>query len=462
MSTTTIAALATPPGTGGIAIIKISGPAAVAIARSVFKPADGGRDGFQSHRLRYGHVIDPADGRILDEVLVAVMRAPRSYTREDVVEINAHGGPRAVAEILKTVLDQGAVLAEPGEFTRRAFLNGRIDLTQAEAVAELIQAQSEDALQAAVALAGGGLKREVERIQEDCTELLAEVNAAIDFPEEVVLDEAGGPALGRAIETRLAAPLRGLVERAAKGRVLREGVAVTIAGRPNVGKSSLMNRLLLRERAIVTPHPGTTRDIIEERLLVKGIEVRLCDTAGIRASRDPIESAGIARALEQLDRADLVLLVLEAHRPVDAGDEAIFSAVRGKPVLPVFNKCDLLAAGAALPALPAGWGGAAPVSVSALTGEGLAQLTDAIHRLAGGEGARCAAGAVIPNLRQGILLNACLKAAEAAVEELGRGMPLEIAALHLSEILTGCAQVLGTRADPDTLERIFSRFCIGK
>jgi tRNA modification GTPase len=466
MNVDTIAALATPPGIGGISIIKVSGPQAIAIAKIVFRPAAarppaGLPPAFDSHRLYYGHVTDPASGRVIDEVLLGVMKAPRSYTREDVVEINAHGGPVAAREVLRTVLEQGARLAEPGEFTRRAFMNGRIDLTQAEAVVDLIQARTSRFLLSAAAQAGGWLKAEIEKIRQAAVDLLAELNAGIDFPEEV--EAPGSDAdLRCRVDADLAAPLRRLLLNCTEGRVLREGLAVAIVGRPNVGKSSLLNRLLGRDRAIVTPHPGTTRDVVEDCLNLDGVPVLLADTAGIHDSPDPVEAIGMQRTLEAVRNADLVLFVLEAHRPVSEGDRALFAGIGAKPVMFVLNKADLVAASGAAARVPEDWPRGRSCLVSALTGEGVEALRRAIARSAGGEDGLPSAGAVIPNLRQKLLLESCLEAADSAVKALEPGLGHEIAAIHLSDIVTGCGEVLGTHAGVDLLEHIFSRFCIGK
>jgi tRNA modification GTPase len=466
MNETTIAALATPAGTGGICIIKISGPSAISIARAIFKPA-APKSGcepescLESHRLYYGHVVDPASGCNLDEVLLSVMKAPRSYTREDVVEINAHGGPVAAREIIKLVLDQGARLAEPGEFTRRAFLNGRIDLTQAEAVVDLIQARTARFLQSAAAQAGGVLRQDIERVREACTEALVCLNASIDFPEDVG-EISDNRTMASTLQARLIAPLARLLQNYSDGRVLREGLTVVIVGRPNVGKSSLMNRLLSRERAIVTPHPGTTRDIIEDNLILRGIPVSLADTAGIHDSPDPVEVIGMQKALEQAQSADLILLVLEANRPLSGEDAAIFEKIRSKPVFFVLNKTDLLGPSGAAVEFPSDWPIEGRFLVSALNGQGVEALRDELNQSAGGANGLSSVGSVIPNLRQKIVLERCLAAASDAVDALGQDAPAEIIAIHLSDVMDGCAEILGTHVKVDLLESIFSRFCIGK
>ncbi len=331
MDNSTIAAIATPGGRGGIGIIKISGPKAVLIAKVIFSPADqqstsesgkrsslktATRAGYQSHRLNYGHIIDPGTGRIVDEVLLSVMKAPRSYTREDVVEINAHGGQAALNAILELVCKHGARIAEPGEFTQRAFLNGRIDLTQAEAVIDIINARTNKFLQVATAQVEGKLRRSIEQIREFLIELLTRAEAAIDFPDDVK-DIAEPERTAAEIEARVIKPLRTLIQYHVDGRVLRDGLKVAVIGRPNVGKSSLLNCLVQKERAIVTDVPGTTRDMIEEALNIDGYSVILTDTAGLHDTDDPIETLGIEKTIENVNGADLVLFMVEANTSCD-------------------------------------------------------------------------------------------------------------------------------------------------
>ena len=463
----TIAAIATPAGSGGISIIRVSGPNAVPIAAGLFQHCAGGSGkrpagpSFQSHRLYYGHMVDPASGRTLDEVLLSVMKAPRSYTREDVVEINAHGGPVAVRSILEAVMRQGARLAEPGEFTRRAFLNGRIDLTQAEAVADLINARSERSLSSAVAQLEGGLRQAVQTIRASCLDLLVRLEAGIDFPEDV----------GELIDTRetftglqeqVIKPLKQLIRNHVQGRVIHDGLRVAIVGRPNVGKSSLMNRLLARERAIVTPYPGTTRDVIEDTLIVQGVPVMLRDTAGLHVSRDPVETLGMAKTLENSGSADLVLFVLEAHRPLGEEDVRVYEWIRSKPMLIVLNKIDLLNGSAAKAEVPDDWLPERCVRISALSGQGVEELQERIIRAATGESGIEVAGTLIPNLRQKELLERSLASAAAAAADVVNGSAPELVSINLTQAVDGLGEILGSTVKVDILDAIFSRFCIGK
>ncbi len=475
MDNSTIAAIATPGGRGGIGIIKISGPEAVSIAARIFSPAEQGANSspglsktanatvpgeLDSHRLRYGHIIDPDSERIVDEVLLSVMKAPRSYTREDVVEINAHGGPVALNAILELVCKHGARIAAPGEFTRRAFLSGRIDLTQAEAVIDIINARTEKSLQVATAQVDGKLGKAVTQIRDFLVELLTHIEAAIDFPDDV--EEIAEPSRIRAeVTSRAIKPLRALIQHHLDGRVLREGLKVAVAGRPNVGKSSLLNCLVQRQRAIVTEVPGTTRDAIEETINVNGYAVILTDTAGLHTTDDPIETIGIEKTIENVDGADLVLFMVEAHQPVNDDDDRIFERIRTKPVIIVVNKIDLTN-GNAICQIPASWGAINSVYTSALFDRGIDLLKEQIVKTAFGKEPIDLDSAIVPNLRQKALMADSLDTAEAIKRALKNGTPMELVAIHFQEAIDSLGQILGDNARVDLLEQIFSRFCIGK
>ena len=475
MNDATIAAIATPGGRGGIGIIKISGSESLAIAGAIFAPADSARqsrqgqpralgegpnNGFKSHRLYYGHICDPANGRMLDEVLLSVMKAPRSYTREDVVEINAHGGQAAVHAILELVLRLGARLAEPGEFTKRAFLNGRIDLTQAEAVIDVINAQAAKSLLAASAQLAGNLRREVDRIRGYLIELLTLTEAGIDFPDEMdETDELKTAISG--IQGGVIKPLQGLIRRHVEGNVLRDGLKVAVVGRPNVGKSSLLNCLVQKERAIVAAQPGTTRDAIEASLSINGYPVVLADTAGLHATGDPIEILGIKKTLQTIQQADLVLLVVEANCPLTEEDHKLFDQVKSKPTIVVINKIDLVdsASGCSIAEFRRP---SERVCTSALYARGIEHLKERIVATAFGKGFIEIDETIIPNLRQNQFLEDSLKAAEAAAEQLESGPAPELIAIHLQDAIEALGQILGTSVKVDVLDQIFSRFCIGK
>jgi tRNA modification GTPase len=475
MDHSTIAAIATPGGRGGIGIIKISGSKAVSIATAIFSPAEqqsvancanptslqtASHTDFDSHRLYYGHIIDPDTGKIADEVLLSVMRAPRSYTREDVVEINAHGGQVAVSTILELVCRHGARIAEPGEFTRRAFLNGRIDLTQAEAVIDIINARTDKSLQVATAQVEGKLRRSVEQIREYLIEVLARTEAAIDFPDDV--EEIAAPKQTAAeLAAKVVDPLGILIRHHIDGRVLREGLKVAVAGRPNVGKSSLLNCLVQKERAIVTALPGTTRDMIEEALNINGYPVILTDTAGLHDTADPIEILGIEKTIQSIDGADLVLFMVEANRPLTAEDYSVFERIGSKSMIIVLNKIDLINE-TEICKLPAAWEEIDCVQTSALYDRGINDLKDRIIETAFGQDPIDLAAVIVPNMRQKTLMEESLQAAEAICRELNNGTPMELVAIHFQEAIEALGQILGTNVKVDLLEQIFSRFCIGK
>jgi tRNA modification GTPase len=469
MIDSTIAAVATPPGAGGISIIRISGPRSASIAASIFRPAMKAGNvrhsplGLESHRLYYGHICNDRDGQSLDEVLLAVMRAPRSYTREDVVEINCHGGPAAIRAVLDLVLRKGARLAEPGEFTRRAFLNGRIDLTQAEAVIDVINARTHQAVEVAMAQISGAFRKEVERVHAFFVEILTHNEAAIDFPEEEDVKEFPSCySQVNALRQKAILPITQLLRNYHEGRAIREGLAVVIVGRPNVGKSSLMNRLLLNERAIVTPYPGTTRDAIEDDLVIQGVAVSLWDTAGLHESKDPVEVLGMQKTFERAAQADLILFVLEAHRPVVAEDFAIYRRLGPKPVGFVLNKIDLMDVCSHAIILPADWAEEFRVQVSALTGQGIEDLREAMLTYSRGAGYLQTPAAIIPNLRQKVLLEVCLQSAEAAAAGLENRDSPELVDIHLRQALGYLDEILGIKVKSEIIDSIFRRFCIGK
>jgi len=475
MENSTIAAIATPGGRGGIGIIKLSGSKALSIASAIFSPAEAERqaragqsrssneesgNGFKSHRLYYGHIYDPEKGRVLDEVLLSVMKAPRSYTREDVVEINAHGGQVAVNAILELVLRCGARLADPGEFTKRAFLNGRIDLTQAEAVIDIINARTAKSLFMAAGQVSGNLKSQVELIRAYLIELLTRTEAGLDFPDEVA--EIVDPRTAIAeIQSDVIKPLQNLIQQHVEGNVLRDGLKVAVVGRPNVGKSSLLNRLVQKERAIVTALPGTTRDTIEETLNIKGYPVVLVDTAGLHTTDDPIEIFGIEKTIESIKRADLVLFMVEANCALTAEDHKIIELVKSRPTISVINKIDLVNEDNCVD-IPDDWASIDCVRISALYGHGVDLLKEQIVETAFGQNPIDIEDRVIPNLRQKLLLEDGLEATQAIARELENGLPMELIAIHLQDAIEALGQVLGTSVKVDVLDQIFSRFCIGK
>ena len=469
MNQSTIVAIATAPGKGGIGIIKISGSEAISIATDIFQPAksilasnftNNTIEFAESHQLYYGNIVDPHDRRILDEVLLSVMKAPRTYTCEDVVEINAHGGPVAVHAIIDLVLKKGARLAQPGEFTKRAFLNGRIDLTQAEGIIDIINARTDKSLRAATAQVDGHLKSEIESIRNALVDLMTRNEAAIDFPEDV--EEIGDPkTLIPGLRKNVVDPLKHLLRQHKDGKIIKDGVRIAIVGRPNVGKSSLLNRLLQKDRAIVTSIPGTTRDIIEETLNIQGVPVIISDTAGLHSSDDPVENIGMEKTLDHLDDCDLVLLLIEANNPLTPADRKIYEHVHLKPKIIVLNKIDLLGDQKRAD-IPKQWSANDCVDISALYGDGLALLKERIISVITGKNPIEIEEEIIPNLRHKNLLDESLASARDIVKGFEDGISPELSAISIQEAVDSLGEILGENVRVDVLDRIFSEFCIGK
>lgn len=434
----TIAAVSTPPGEGAVALIRISGPDARAILGRIFHPKIPA-----PRRASHGRIIE--NGAIVDHVLVTVFQAPASYTGEDMVEIGCHGGILLAAHILEIVLRSGARAAGPGEFTQRAFLNGKLDLTQAEAVMDLISAKTPLAMRAAAEQLQGRLGEEVAAIRADILETVAHLEAWIDFPEEGI-----DPATGNILQEKISSctsRIERLLSTAEGGRVLREGVKVAIVGRPNVGKSSLLNQLLGMERAIVSPVPGTTRDTIEESACLQGILFRLTDTAGLRETGDPVEREGVGRALRIIEQADLVLHILDASTAFNEPE------LRKREIL-VANKCDLLPADAEFPANV--------VRVSAKSGEGFPELVEAMIRETCGQHLSSGQSLAAVNARHKTLLESAAASLRAAAVLVGAAEPPELPAIELRSALDCVGQIIGTADTEEILSEIFGRFCIGK
>jgi tRNA modification GTPase len=451
----TIAAISTPLGEGGIGIVRISGAAAEGIARKIFTRIPSG--GLQSHRFYYGELLDPDTGDVVDEILLVLMQAPRSYTCEDVLEIHCHGGYLIIQRVLQLVLRAGARLAEPGEFTKRAFLNGRIDLLQAEAVIELIRGKTEAALALAQHQREGILSKRIAAVKEGIVTSLAFIEAYLDFPEE----DIDIPAF-REIETAVRASLtliKDLLRGFQQGKVLREGVSVLIVGKPNVGKSSLLNTLLKEKRAIVTSVPGTTRDIIEEVVNIKGLPVNLLDTAGIRNSEDEIEQEGMKLTMEKIPLADLILFVVDSSKPFENEDTLIVEAILGREFLVVSNKSDLPQA----LRLPAQIESEPVVRISARNGGGIEELREAIFsRFIRGASLDGRDFTALSQARHRDALDRAQKSLLSFLESFAAGMPLEIVSLELRDALTALGEVTGETTTDDILDQIFTRFCIGK
>jgi tRNA modification GTPase len=450
----TIAAVATPIGEGGLAVLRVSGSRALEIVEGCFQTPGGAPHPLESaasHTLHFGRITHQA--RMVDEVLVAVMRAPRTFTREDVVEISCHGGLLPARLVLEALLARGARLAEPGEFTRRAFLNGRIDLAQAEAVADIIHSRTELALQAANEQLSGKLSRRTNQARDDLMNVLAHVEAHIDFPEEDI-----APDTRAGLRERIAgamAFMESALATADEGRVLRRGARAAIVGRPNAGKSSLLNQLLGHDRAIVSNIPGTTRDTIEETANVRGLPIVFIDTAGLRETGNEIEREGVRRSRSALEGAELILQVLDASEPLaETGDGVLSPPGRGKRIL-VLNKSDLPARCQLPP-------GQEAVRVSCQTGQGIEALKDAIRDAVWGGEVNAGMLEVAINERHQEALRRAREAAAKALEAIDQDLTLELVAMELRASTQALGEVVGQTATEDLLDRIFSQFCIGK
>lgn len=465
----TIAAIATPPGPGGIGIIRISGPQAFQILQEIFLPRHNKASlpAYESHRMYYGYIVDPGTSAPIDEALVVFMRAPNTYTREDVVEIQCHGSYLVLQEILSTIISQGARLAEPGEFTKRAFLNGRLDLTQAEAVLELIEAKTDEARSVAMGQLRGRLCEKVRDIREKLLALRAIIEVAIDFPEDET-DILDSETLLRQLQADIAEPLEQLITRAAEGKIYREGISAVILGRPNVGKSSLLNTLLEEDRALVTPVPGTTRDTIEEFVNIKGMPVRMVDTAGIRNTRETVEEMGIQRARAKLADADLVLFVLDATESLTEDDLVLYRSIqknrKKQKILLVLNKIDL-GAGASPDHYRQGLGHEELVAVSAKLHDNITELKEMIFSVIAGKTIGPAwdpGAAVVPNVRHKGALEKALAACRKAEEALAADISPDLLAIDIQSALEYLGDIVGETTTEDVLDMIFARFCIGK
>jgi len=470
MQRNTIAAIATPSGSGGIGVIKISGQKAVPIAKAIFRRSGYCPDvpenpafflqSVESHRMYHGYIIDRTQKNIIDEVLLVVMKSPRSYTCEDVVEIQLHGGYRVMQSVLDQVLSSGAQVALPGEFTKRAFLNGRIDLTQAEAVMEIVEASSRRALDSAANLIKGKLGTELEAIRKEMHRVQTVFEAAVDFPDET--DEIYDTGrLIQQIQKKILNPIHAYIQQSEQGRVFRDGLKTVIVGRPNVGKSSLMNCLLETDRVIVTHVPGTTRDFIEDRFFISDIPVVITDTAGLHATDDPIESAGIKKVNECIEDSDLVLFVVDAACMVEDEERCILDRINSKKYICVVNKIDLMPEPLDLK-LPSFFKNANVSMISARHGTGLKQLKDLIYDLIVSSRDSVDDSGIIPNLRHKHALQECRISVLSVIEGLKTGVPEDLIAVDIRHGIAAIDEILGVSVGDDVLDRIFSQFCIGK
>ncbi|MFI8687882.1 tRNA uridine-5-carboxymethylaminomethyl(34) synthesis GTPase MnmE [Rossellomorea sp. NPDC077527] len=457
----TIAAISTPMGEGAIAIVRLSGDQAFDIGDKVFKGMKGSSmKEFASHTIHYGHIIDPDTGQVVEEVMVSVMKGPKTFTREDIIEINCHGGLVSVNKVLQLVLKNGARLAEPGEFTKRAFLNGRIDLSQAEAVMDLIRAKTDRAMNVALNQMEGRLSNLIRKLRQEILETLAHVEVNIDYPEYDDVEEMTHHVLLEK-SRRVRDEIDKLILTSEQGKILREGLSTVIIGRPNVGKSSLLNSLVHENKAIVTDIPGTTRDVIEEYVNVRGVPLRLVDTAGIRETEDIVERIGVERSRQVLKEADLILLVLNYADELTFEDEQLFEAVKGMDVIVIVNKTDLpqkididkvrkLSENHQL------------VTTALLEEQGIDELEEAISSLFFAGSIEGGDMTYVSNSRHIALLNQASLAINEAIDGVEMGTPIDIAQIDLTRTWELLGEIIGDSVHESLIDQLFSQFCLGK
>jgi len=454
----TIAAISTPIGEGAIAIVRLSGPEAIRISDKIYR---GSKPlvAVDSHTIHYGKIIDPQTGKTAEEVMVTVMRAPKTFTREDVVEINCHGGLVSVNRVLELVLNAGARLAEPGEFTKRAFLNGRIDLSQAEAVMDLIRAKTDRAMGVALDQMEGRLSKLVRNLRQTLLEIIASVEVNIDYPEYDAEEVTHDLLIRQASDVKAA--IESLLETARQGKILREGLSTAIIGRPNVGKSSLLNTLVHESKAIVTDIPGTTRDIIEEYVNVRGVPLRLIDTAGIRETEDIVERIGVERSRKALKEADLVLLLLNNSEPLTEEDKRLFEAIEGMDAIIIVNKTDLPAA-LPLDEVKQLANGRPVITTSLINEEGIEQLEEAIAKLFFQTGIESRDLTYVTNARHIALLNQALQSINDAIDAVQAGLPIDMAQIDIRKTWELLGEIVGDTVSESLIDQLFSQFCLGK
>ena len=459
----TISAIATPLGEGGIGIVRLSGKESIEIAEKIFtSPKKRFLRDVTSYKLVYGHIQDPSTGETVDEVLVAVMRSPHSYTREDIVEINCHSGMVTLRRILELALRGGARLADPGEFTKRAFINGRVDLSQAEAVLDLIRSKTDESRRIAMEQLQGGLSEKITSLRDKLKDLCAHVEAYIDFPEDEI-ETASRDEIAKSVEV-IVKELQKLLKTYDEAKFFREGLSTAIVGRPNVGKSSLLNALLQKDRAIVTPMPGTTRDVIEEYLNINGLPLRIMDTAGIRDVQNVAEKEGVKRSLQSIENADFVIAVFDSSEPFQDADFEVIEKIKGKPlIIVVMNKCDLPSVSdKSVIASRFSPRDVFILDISALCGAGLEELKDLIFRSSLKEWKEEKEGVLVTNLRHKIAIENAATSLGRALSCFEKNKPLEIVALELRDSLDSLGEIVGAVTTDDILDSIFQNFCIGK
>ncbi|MFA1819635.1 tRNA uridine-5-carboxymethylaminomethyl(34) synthesis GTPase MnmE [Virgibacillus oceani] len=458
METDTITAISTPIGEGAISIVRLSGPEAIQMAAAIFQ----GKDVLDvaSHTMHYGKIIDPATNEVAEEVMVSIMRGPKTFTREDIVEINCHGGLVSVNRVLEIVLSQGARLAEPGEFTKRAFLNGRIDLSQAEAVMDLIRAKTDKAMSVALKQMDGRLSGLIKRLRQELLETVAHVEVNIDYPEYDDVEEMSHNMM-RENTKEVHQEIEELLGIAKQGKILREGLATAIVGRPNVGKSSLMNTLVQENKAIVTEVPGTTRDIIEEYVNVRGVPLRLVDTAGIRETEDIVEKIGVERSRQVLKESDLILFVLNYNEELTAEDKKLFEAIEGLEYIIIVNKTDLELK-LDMEELKELAGENAVISTSLIEEKGVDELEAVIANTFFAGEIDTGDLTYVSNVRHIQLLKQAKQALEDAMEAIELDMPLDIVQIDVTRTWEFLGEIIGDTASDSLIDQLFSQFCLGK
>ncbi|PMC79666.1 tRNA uridine-5-carboxymethylaminomethyl(34) synthesis GTPase MnmE [Aerococcus viridans] len=456
----TIAAISSAPGEGAIGIVRLSGDDALAIADKVYKLGSKKLSTQDSHTIHYGHIVDPKDGQEIDEVMVSVMREPKTFTREDIVEINTHGGIVATNRVLELVLREGASLAEPGEFTKRAFINGRIDLTQAEAVMDLIRAKTDRSMDLAVKQLDGKLSHLIENLRQDILNTLAQVEVNIDYPEYDDVEEMTLKLLGEKTQI-IKERIDGLLSTAKQGKILRDGISTAIVGRPNVGKSSLLNALLREEKAIVTDIEGTTRDTVEEYINIRGVPLKLVDTAGIRDTEDVVEQIGVERSKKALAEAELVLLLLNQSEPLTDGDRELLNLTQGHKRIIVMNKMDL--PNQLLKESLLEWVDEDEViATSMMTQEGIDALEEKIadYFFTGQSGEKDAT--YVSNARHIDLLQKASQSLDEVKNGIDMGMPVDLIQIDFTRAWEILGEIIGENAPDELLTQLFSQFCLGK
>ena len=454
----TISAIATAQGEGGIGIIRLSGEQAIAVAEKMFRPASGkALSDYASHRAVYGRIVDEA-GQVIDEAMVLMMKAPHSYTKEDVVELQCHGGVMPLRKTLALTYAHGARPAEGGEFTKRAFLNGRLDLSQAQAVMDIITAKTDRSLKMATGHLTGAFSAKIKSFRQEILGQIAHLEAAIDFPEDEVDDVVTESVAEKVVEVRN--NIAKLIKTAGTGRILRDGLMTAIVGKPNVGKSSLLNALLQEERAIVTDIPGTTRDSIEEYANVGGVPLRIIDTAGIRATEDVVEKIGVEKARQMVSEAALVLALFDGSRPLDSEDEEILSLLAGRDAIVLLNKSDLQSVVTA--DTLAAKANVSVIEISTKENHGLDTLVQAIQDKVYGGAVAADEGSFVSDERQANLLRQADVHLAAALQTIEAGMGLDFISIDLRSAWEKLGEITGDTVGEDIIDEIFSKFCIGK